>query len=485
VNASPERVAPQNLEAEEAVLGALLMAGVLGPEHGRRALEAVTATGLEPADFYRESHGRILAAIGALVGSGDPCDALCVIAELERRGHLEEIGGHTRIHALVVLAKATANAAHHAALVREEAVRRHQLRALAAAEEAVRNGGLGERTQADLLAALRESAGQAAWLERASELLAEPDPGPTPFLVEQLMVEAALAFVVGSWKVGKTWLLLELAISVVSGEPVLGRYPVPEPGPVILVVEESGRAALHRRLDRLARGRAIAKGRLAELHFGANLGVRLNEPRWQRRLREAATAIGPRAVILDPWVRIKGAAVDEKEQREVGEVLDYLLGLREATGAAVITSAHTGHEGGHIRGSSDIEAVWESRLTLTYDRQTKVHTLSAEHREAEESSKLCYRRRPDHETGTLRLEPIDGPEEQAAQNRRETIRHQALRFMGRTEGDPTMTEIVAAVTGKAQYVRAEVEAMVAEGVLERAPAALGDHPDTKRFRRPR
>src|SRR3954452_22853160 len=97
---------------------------------------------------------------------------------------------------------------------------------------------------------------EAPWFESAADLLAEPDPGATPFLVEELFVEGAIVACVGSPKNGKTWTLLDIAIAVASGEPALGRFAVPTPGPVLLILEESGRAALHRRLDMLVRGRA-------------------------------------------------------------------------------------------------------------------------------------------------------------------------------------------------------------------------------------
>src|SRR5262245_54499786 len=111
------------------------------------------------------------------------------------------------------------------------------------------------------------------WLERASDLLAEDDPGSTPFLVAELPVSGTLAAVTGPAKVSKTWLVLELAVSVVTGAPAFGRFEAQQ-GPVVLVLEESGRAALHRRLGAIARGRAIRPDDLGALHFAANRRVR-------------------------------------------------------------------------------------------------------------------------------------------------------------------------------------------------------------------
>ncbi len=240
----------------------------------------------------------------------------------------------------------------------------------------------------------------AAWYERASDLLAEPDPGPTPFLIEDVIVDKAIVGIVGSWKLGKTWVVGDLAIAVVTGEQALGRFGVPNPGPVLLILEESGRAALHRRLDMLVRGRALRPESLVDLHFAANRRVRLDDDVWKQRLLDAASAHPWRLIVFDPLARVKGH-VDENVQREIGPVLDFLRDLREASGAAVGYVHHTGHEGTRQRGSSDLEAYWESKLTLA--KKDGRRTLHAEHREAEAVGPFTLSFGFDPTTRTLRL----------------------------------------------------------------------------------
>jgi replicative DNA helicase len=107
---SPDPVPPQNLEAEESVLGAMMLAP--------GAIEAVSEV-LDAGDFYRESHARIYKAALALYERTEPVDAITLIDELERRGDLEQVGGRVRIHELANLVPATANAPHYARIVRE------------------------------------------------------------------------------------------------------------------------------------------------------------------------------------------------------------------------------------------------------------------------------------------------------------------------------------------------------------------------------
>ncbi len=182
-----------------------------------------------------------------------------------------------------------------------------------------------------------------SWYESAAALLAEPDPGPTPFLVEDLLVDGAVGAIQGQHKCGKTWVLLELALAIATGQRAFGRFDIPTPGPVLIVLEESGRAALHRRLDALRRGYGLGVAELTDLHFAANRRVRLDEQQWRRALIEAATSLEARAVFLDPLVRLKGASVDENAQKEMAPVLDFMRDLRDAAGSAVIFAHHVGH----------------------------------------------------------------------------------------------------------------------------------------------
>jgi replicative DNA helicase len=112
-------VPPQNLEAEESVLGAMLLSpGAIG------AVSEIVGAG----DFYRDSHGAIFRTALALYAKGEPVDAITLIDALEERGELEAVGGRSRVHELAALVPATANAAHYARIVRETATLRGLIR---------------------------------------------------------------------------------------------------------------------------------------------------------------------------------------------------------------------------------------------------------------------------------------------------------------------------------------------------------------------
>lgn len=129
---SKAHVAPQNLEAEESVLGAMLLSpGAIG-----------AVSFLEDDDFYRESHGTIYRTILSLNMRGESADAITVVDALEKAKKLKDVGGRARIHELAALVPATANAAHYAKIVRAHCEQRRVLRILAEATLAAQTGDL-------------------------------------------------------------------------------------------------------------------------------------------------------------------------------------------------------------------------------------------------------------------------------------------------------------------------------------------------------
>lgn len=183
---------------------------------------------------------------------------------------------------------------------------------------------------------------------------------------------------------------------------------MPNPGPVVFINEESGPAALWRRLDALCRGRAIDPEELrGRLHVAANARVRLDDSGWQNDLLELGRDLKPRLFVFDPLARMKGASRDESAQNEMAFVVDFWRRLRDETSAAVALVHHTGHNGEHMRGSSDLESVWETRLSWKRDGQSPLVTVTAEHREAEAGEAMQYRINWDHDTRSMRfdLEP--------------------------------------------------------------------------------
>ncbi|MET0144812.1 MAG: replicative DNA helicase [Ilumatobacteraceae bacterium] len=110
------RIPPHNLQAEESVLGAVLLS--------RDAIGAVSEQGLQPDDFYKPGHQHIYDAVRALYSTGAPADTVTVADELRRAGLLEQVGGSEALHALQNATPAISNAAHYARIVQDTAILR-------------------------------------------------------------------------------------------------------------------------------------------------------------------------------------------------------------------------------------------------------------------------------------------------------------------------------------------------------------------------
>ena len=113
---------PQNLEAEQSVLGAVLLSDTALPA-------LIIDERLHPDDFYREGHGRIYQAMLDLHTVGEPVDALTLVEHLKQAGDLDAVGGRAAIDLLAGSVPAVGNVRQYARIVRDNAMLRRLLRA--------------------------------------------------------------------------------------------------------------------------------------------------------------------------------------------------------------------------------------------------------------------------------------------------------------------------------------------------------------------
>jgi replicative DNA helicase len=114
------RQPPQDLAAEQSVLGGMLLS--------KDAIADVLER-LRPGDFYRPVHQNVYDTILDLYGRGEPADAVTVAAELDRRGLLRRVGGAPYLHTLISTVPTAANAGYYAGIVAEKAMLRRLVEA--------------------------------------------------------------------------------------------------------------------------------------------------------------------------------------------------------------------------------------------------------------------------------------------------------------------------------------------------------------------
>ena len=310
------------------------------------------------------------------------------------------------------------------------------------------------------------------WLIDGADLLIDfADPGLMPWLIEDLIVDQAIVASVGRWKTTKSYAKLDMCISVATGRPMFGRLAVPNPGPVVFANEESGQAALWRRLDALCRGRAIDEEELrGRLYLAANARIRLDDLGWQKELVDVGKELRPRLIVFDPLARMKSPMREENAQKDMAVLVEFIRHLRDETGAAVDFVHHTGHTGGNMRGSSDLESFWETRLTWTRDGQSPLVTVTAEHREAEAGTPIQYRINWDTDTRSMRFDLVkknDGLP---------SLEERIVAWL-REHGPSTTDEVRAGVgvrKSDVQNTLERLEAGTTHGTTHRAPSGRRD-----------
>ena len=110
------RVPPHNLDAEESVLGALMLS--------RDAINIVAELGLQSEDFYKPAHQHVFDSMRALSAAGQPIDVVTVSDELRRSGLLDELGGPPALLELQARTPAISNVARYARIVQDTALAR-------------------------------------------------------------------------------------------------------------------------------------------------------------------------------------------------------------------------------------------------------------------------------------------------------------------------------------------------------------------------
>ncbi len=210
------------------------------------------------------------------------------------------------------------------------------------------------------------------------------------WLVEELWGDSSVGVIGGAPKCSKTWLGLDLALSVATGTPCLGRYTVPEAGPVLVYLAEDALPVVRERVEGMARHRGLDLDTVPIDVITAPT-LRLDRNPHRTRFFETAKRLRPRLIILDPLVRLHG--IDENHATEVSGLLAYFRSLQRQLDLSVVLVHHTrknasggASAGQGLRGSSDIHAFGDSNLYLNRTRDRLV--LSSEHRAAPAASSV-------------------------------------------------------------------------------------------------
>lgn len=218
-------------------------------------------------------------------------------------------------------------------------------------------------------------------VERACDLARVPDD--RKWLIDQLWAQQAVGILGGEPKCCKSFLALDMAVSVASGSPCLRAFTVALTGPVLLFPAEDTLSVVRERLAGICKAAGKTLNKLP-IYVITAPRILLDEPQDQQRLRATVEAIRPALLILDPFIRLHRA--DENASKEVAPLLGYLRELQREFATAVLLVHHARKGSGNdrpgqaLRGSSDLHGWGDSNLYLR--RKPQGLSLTIEQRAA-------------------------------------------------------------------------------------------------------
>lgn len=287
------------------------------------------------------------------------------------------------------------------------------------------------------------------------------------WLIERLWSHQAVGIIGGSPKSGKTWLALEMAVSVASGSPCFGTFPIFSPGPVLLYAAEDSAATLRSRVETIARLHKVDFERL-DVHIITVDSLRLDRPEHQDRLESTLHVYSPALLLLDPLVRVH--AIDENVAGQVAALLGYLRSLQRKTGTAIAVIHHlrknaspTGGAGNSLRGSGDLYAWLDSLLYLRMHQGQR--TLSAEHRSAPAFGPISLELVQSDPVGP-HLKIAASTETQVAPPQ-DALKSQILELLSTTPEPLTVDTLRSRLQVRNQRVVEALRSLVAQGVVYR------------------
>lgn len=383
------RKPPQDLEAERAVLGSLLLLGMTG-----RDPEPVLLR-LAARSFYLPRHQHIFNAMIAVHVGGGALDHVTVNAEIENQGRAPQVGGPDGnvLGVLVELGDhvpTASNVQNYVDIVLRKARAREAIHVAAELDAAARTEALG---LPEALAATRSRIDIIESHESGQKALPAPArPFPTvavrdiPEIMEQAWLvknliprfpdDGTAGYIFAREKARKSLLLADLALSVTTGTSAVGgAFPVHHTGATLGFFAEDPRAETARRIRRMARDRGVEVPdnlRLFDIPMLA-----LDDPEHQKRLTDTLAGVPDLALAwFDPMIRLHRA--NDNRAEELGPIHTFLRTLaRTFTRAVFIFAHHAGKGDSDFRGSTEYGAFGDFNL---YGRKvdeftTEIHRL--------------------------------------------------------------------------------------------------------------
>lgn len=291
--------------------------------------------------------------------------------------------------------------------------------------------------------------------------------GQKPWLVRSLWASSAVGVLGGPPKCGKTWLGLDLAISVASGTPCLDTFPVDNPGRTMLYLAEDSLHTARQRIEGICLHRGLDIQSL-DLFLITEPALRIDREGDLHKLSAALTQLNPRLLVLDPFVRLHRR--DENSSAEVSALLGDLRLLQRTHNLAIVLVHHArkngrGSHGQALRGSSDFHAWGDCNAYL--NQRANVLMLSLEQRFHRPIDPLALRiaSRPDGSCTHLQI--VDAMRDAPAPDPSKTTADAVLTQLGATPKPLPRTKLRAQLRLNNQRLGQVLQELEGQGRIRR------------------
>ena len=232
------------------------------------------------------------------------------------------------------------------------------------------------------------------------------------WLIRDVWGQQSVGFCGGQPKCAKSWLGLDIAVSVASATPCLDHFAVDDRGPALIYLAEDALPRVRERLSAICTHRDLDLAAL-ELDVITVPVLRLDLKADQQRLDATLARLRPKLLLLDPLVRLH--RLDEDSSADISSLLGFLREMQRRHAVAILIVHHMGKRvradlGQALRGSSDMHAFGDDNAYLTRLKGGRLR-LTLEHRSAPagEPFELRLASRPDGSVTHLEIVATETP----------------------------------------------------------------------------
>ena len=216
------------------------------------------------------------------------------------------------------------------------------------------------------------------------------------WLIDSLWANEAVGILGGEPKCCKSFLGLDMAVSVAAGVPCLGRFEVKEKGPALVFQAQDAEHVVRERLDGIATAKGLKFDELA-IRVMTMPSLRIDEEEDQHALRATVEHHSPRLLVLDPLVRLHSGS--ENYASTIAAMLGFLRELQRTYQVAILLVHHLRKStsdkvrpGQRLRGSGDLHGWGDTNLFM--ERKGEQLFLSSEQRASNSFEGLLLELRP-------------------------------------------------------------------------------------------